>query len=107
MKVCGTTYKEGAVVLTKFINDMPIFGRIITIILHSSTEPLIVTNLLETVFFNKHFFAYQVKDNYTNSYYVCKQSKLADYHPLSFYSSQNSIELLVPLKYHVLSDFDL
>ena len=107
MKVCGTTYRKGTVVLTNFIHDMPVFGQIITVILHESTQPLLITDLLQTLCFNKHFFAYEVKETTTRSYYACRQSDLADYHPLSIYTPQNSSLLLIPLKYYVLSDFDL
>ena len=91
----------------EFHYDMPVFGQIFTVILHESTQPLLITNLLQTLCFNKHFFAYEVKETTTRSYYVCRQSDLADYHPLSIYTPQNSSLLLIPLKYYVLSDFDL
>ena len=107
MRICGTTYSIGAVVLTKFIEDMPIFGRIVDIVLHESMKPLLVIDLLETTCFNKHFYAYEVKEKIIRAFYVCPQSDLADYHTLSIYTPQNSHQFMIPLKYYVLTDFDL
>ena len=54
VRIRGTMYSIGAVVLTKFINDMPIFGRIVNILLSESMKPLLVTDVLQTICFNKH-----------------------------------------------------
>ena len=107
MRIRGTLYSVGTVVLTKFIEDMPVFGRIVDIVLHESTKPLLVIDLLETMCFNKHFYAYEVKENTIRAFYLCTQSDLADYHTLSIYTPQNSHQFMIPLKYYVLTDFDL
>ena len=83
MRIRGTLYSVGTVVLTKFIEDMPVFGRIVDIVLHESTKPLLVIDLLETMCFNKHFYAYEVKENTIRAFYLCTQSDLADHHTLS------------------------
>ena len=107
MRIRGTLYNVGAVVLTKFNEDMPVFGRIVDIILQESMKPLLVVDVLETMCFNRHFYAYEVKEENIRAFYVCKQSDLADYHTLSIYTPQNSRQLMIPLKYYVLTDFDI
>ena len=107
MRIHGTLYSVGAVVLTKFIEDMPVFGRIVDIILHGSMKPLLAIDVLEATCFNKHFYAYEVKEKNIREFYLCTQSDLADYHTLSIYTPQNSHQFMIPLKYYVLTDFDL
>ena len=96
-----------SVVLTKFIEDMPVFGQIVDIILHGRMKPLLAIDVLETTCFNKHFYAYEVKEKSIREFYLCTQSDLAKYHTLSIYIPQNSHQFMIPLKYYVPTDFDL
>ena len=102
----GTQYKENGFVLLKFIYDVPVFGCIISVILHEElSNPLIVIKVMETCF-NSHYYSYEVKESVDNKYVLCKQSELADYHVLSVYTPHNSHVLMIPPKYYVLSEFD-
>ena len=107
MRIYGTLYSIGAVVLTNFFDDMPVFGRIVDIILHESMKPLLAIEMLETTCFNKHFNSYEVKEKSTRTFYLCMQNDLADYHTLSIYTPQNSHHFMIPMKYYVLTDFDV
>ena len=71
MRICGTLYSVGAVILTKFIEDIPVFGRIVDIILHGSMKRLLAVDVLETTCLNKHFYAYEVKEKSIREFYTC------------------------------------
>jgi len=106
VRVCGTLYRVGVIVLVKMMSDMPQFGQVVDIVLHHSTKPLLVVDTLDTVRFNRHFYAYEVNEKTTRAFQVIKQEELADHHTLCAYTPQNSQQFMVPLKYYVLSDFD-
>lgn len=105
-RIRGTLYSLGVVVIVMFESDMPVFGRIVDIILHTSLKPVLVTDVLETLCFNKHFYAYEVNEKINRTFHLCTQGGLADYHTLALYTPQNSHQLMIPLKYYVLTDFD-
>ena len=109
MRICGTIYSIGAVILTKFIEDMPVFGWIVDNVLHESMKPLLVIDVLQTTCFNKHFYTYmcELKEKIIRAFYVCPQSDLADYHTLSIYTPQNSHQFMIPMKYYILTDLIL
>ena len=107
MRIRGTLYRVGLVVLIKFSEDMPVFGRIVDIILHECTKPILVLEILETQCFNRHYFAYEVIEKNIRTFHLCTQSELTDHHTLSMYTPQNSHQYMIPLKYYVLTDFDL
>ena len=56
----GTKYKEDDFVLWKFDGEMPIFAKIIAIIIPELSEPKFVIFPLVTVAFSSHFHAYKV-----------------------------------------------
>ena len=100
-------YSTGDIVIIKFQNDMPVFGQIADIVLRTNEEPLLVTEILETIVFVRHFYAYEVCHTSDLHFFVCTQVDLADHHVLALYTPQNSHRLLIPLKYCVLSDYDV
>ena len=89
-----------------FKEDEPVFGRIESIILHSSFEPLFVLDVLETVKYNSHFHSYQVSIPCTTTFSVCHQKDFKDYHALGIYQPFNSQLFFICLKYYVLDNVD-
>jgi len=88
----------------KFLNDTPVFGELLDIILRTTGDPL---EVMDTTLFNRHFYSYEVVRNRNSEFVVCTQNELADHHVLALYTPQNSAQLMVPMKYSILSDYDL
>ena len=98
----STLYRVGVIVLSKVVNDVPQFGEVVDIVLHHSVKALLVIDMLDTGRFNRHFYAYEVKERANRVLQVCTQGDLADHHTLCAYTPQNSGQFMVPLKYYVL-----
>ena len=81
------------------------FAVIKYIILPELSSPKFVVNTLVTNTFSKHYHAYEVSHH--NSIVVCSQSDLPDFNVLGLYQSYSCASVFyVPLRYHVLSDYD-
>ena len=99
VKINGTVYKPDNIVAV-YNNLMPVFGRIIDIIVVSITDCYFVCEIFTTVTFNTHYHAYEVQEQRRPTrLVVCKQSELIDYHVLGMYHLSNTI--FVPLKYYL------
>ena len=88
------------IIILKIDSGIPIFGKIVEIILTSSEEIMFVVSGLYTVQYHYHFHAYEIVD--TTEIDVYQYKDLSTYHPLEFskpYGTQNKI--MVCLKYHV------
>ena len=108
MRIQGTQYKIGDCVLLRFNGEIPIFGKVLGIVMKSEKHAVFATETLQTVCYADHFHAYQVATCLTKTYTCTTQSDLVDHHVLSIYQPHNSPStFLIPLKYYVLDDFDL
>lgn len=99
-------YKPACMVLLRFEDDMPIFGRIVDIFSFQNHFYL-ATELYITYTYNHHYHAYEVTTASTME--ICEVKLLKDYHPLWIYQSYNQHLLdtyFIPLKYYVLNDMD-
>jgi hypothetical protein len=102
VKVCGSKYKTGDVVILSFENDWPTFGAILHI-MHASGKVTFVVQKLFTVTYSSHYHAYEVErtDDRTAVGYL----NLADWHPLSLHTGfgQNAkCQYIVP-RYELLT----
>ena len=79
---------------------MPVFGKIIDIIIVGFTECYFVCELFITESFNTHFHAYEVqRQMHPTKLVVCRQSEFVDYHVLGLYHLSNT--MFIPLKYYL------
>ena len=85
---------------------MPIFARIIAIILPELSEPKFVIFPLVTVALSSHFHAYEVVYRHSLSFevHVCNQTDFVDYIVLSVCNSPSTN--FISLKYYFLSEYD-
>jgi hypothetical protein len=83
VKVCGSKYKVGNVVVLSFDNDMPTFGAILHI-MHASGKKTFVVQKKFTVTYSSHYHAYEVVgiDDMAAVGYL----ELADWHPLNLHA---------------------
>ena len=98
----GTRYSKGSFVFCTIDDDVPVFGKILDIVVLGTDDCLFVVQPYAGVFCS-HYNAYEV---YTipTSYLFYKQNDLIDHHILSFsksFSPPLSHKLFVSLKYHV------
>ena len=68
----------GDTVIVKLTSDEPVFGVIICVVLHSNVEPQLVIDNLETIGYNNHFCAYEVKPLSVRCVTVTSPGELAD-----------------------------
>lgn len=107
VEIQGTKYKLGDCVLHSFEGEIPVFGQIMDIVLPDLNHPKFILNPLFTVAFSSHVHAYEVSYQHSISVIVCSQSDFVDHSVLSLYQSYASASTFyVPLRYHVLSDYD-
>ena len=95
----GTTYKPLNIVVVGS-SLLPVFGRIISILIEQVTKCYFVCEVLTTETFNPHFHAYEVQaQEKPTPLVICTQNDFIDHHVLALYHV-SQLEL-VPLKYHV------
>lgn len=79
---------------------LPVFGRILAIIMHDVTQYFFVCEVLITDCFNSHYHAYEVrKHNLSTPIIICRQSTFVDHHVLGLYHI--SPLSFVSLKYYL------
>ena len=79
---------------------LPVFGKIIDIVIVSVTDCYFVCELLITDSFNSHYHAYEVRQQRQPTHLViCKQCDLIDHHILGMYHV--STFTFVSLKYYL------
>ena len=98
----GTTYRKGTVVVCGIEDDIPVFGRIMELIVTPHQECLFVICPLLTLAFQHHYHAYKVV--LTDSSVVYDHVQLFDYHPLVCTQAVGRTRsLFVSTKYHLFS----
>ena len=80
MKVFGTKYQKGSVVLQTVDVSNPIVGEVIKIFIADQRIVLFMVEQLRIIHYVKHLNAYQVVNTGQTKYIA--QDKLLDYHPL-------------------------
>lgn len=91
-------------ILASIEDDIPIFGKIIDIIITVPSTCLFVLVPYVGDCFCKHFNAYEVYSK-PSHYLICEQKHFVDYHPLTLsrsFSHSLSCKLYVCLKYAIL-----
>lgn len=105
MQVHGTKYQEGSIV-TLSSNTLPLFGRIINILVIDVDIVYFVCEMLETEEFNSHLHAFVVSTQKPIPLVVLKQNELADFHVLGLYKlslfNEERITLYVVPKYNLV-----
>ncbi|CAI5668325.1 unnamed protein product [Oreochromis niloticus] len=98
IKFSGTEYRKGLIICINVENEMPVFGRITTILLADSTTFFLVDKLLVDNF-NEHFHAYRVFE--TDEKDVIKADNLIIYKPFDLQHAHTGVDCLyvVPLFY--------
>ena len=99
VKIGGTVYKEDNIVAVSS-DLLPVFGKILTIVMIDVTQCYFVCELLITDCFNSHYHAYEVSKHITPTpIVICRQTDFIDHHVLGLYhvSSLN----LISLKYYL------
>ncbi|XP_025765360.1 uncharacterized protein LOC109203258 isoform X2 [Oreochromis niloticus] len=98
IKFSGTEYRKGLIICINVENEMPVFGRITTILLADSTTFFLVDKLLVDNL-NEHFHAYRVFE--TDEKDVIKADNLIIYKPFDLQHAHTGVDCLyvVPLFY--------
>lgn len=99
-EISGTHYSKGMIVLCTFDEDVPIFGKILDIIVTASGECLFALIPCIGKVFCKHFNAYEVYIN-TMHHFIYRPKDLVDHHTLSLSKSFASSVSYICMKYHV------
>lgn len=84
MQLHGTKYQEGAIV-TLASNTLPLFGRILDILVVDVDTVYFVCEMLETEEFCTHLHAFVVSTQKPIPLIVIKQSELVDFHVIGLY----------------------
>jgi len=89
-----------------FCNSLPVFCKLIDIVVTEGGECLFALIPHETTTFNTHFNAYEVEPKF-NYNIVCRQKDLADYHPLTIsksFDNHLSTRNFVVMKHYIFHD---
>ena len=103
----GTTYAVGSVVALAS-DTIPVFGKILDILMVDVDDPYFVCEIFHTEDFDNHLHAYVVTTQSPVQITFCKQPQLLDHHPLGLYElclydDTISTQYIVP-KYAFASD---
>ena len=77
----GTTYKLNAVVFLRFDSDLPEFGAISKITVFGNQEIYFLITKYQTLEYNKHYHAFEVRKQLRPEKVLRKQEMLATYMP--------------------------
>ena len=99
VKIGGTVYKpDNTVAISSDL--LPVFGKIIDVLIVSVTDCYFVCELLVTASFNSHYHAYETRQQrQPTQLVICKQQDLIDHHILGTYHVSNFT--FVSLKYYL------
>ena len=100
IKVLGTTYRSGAIVVLS-VDLVPTFGLISDIIIKEVNNYFIVCEILHTECFNTHYHAYEVSRDTLPKFSFVKQTHLADHSVLGMYKQSH---YFVVLKYYIVEN---
>ena len=100
MKMNGTEYKPGAVVVVS-MDLLPLFGLIKDIIVFDVSEYYLVCELLQTICFDVHFHSYEVAHVHTHGTILCRPKDLIDRNVLGLYRRHS---LFVTFKYNIMEN---
>jgi len=104
--ICGTKYAKEAMIIHSFCNSLPVFGKIMDIIVSQRGECLFALIPYVTTVFNTHYNAYEVEPM-QNCVIVCQQKDFIDYHPLTISKSFDknlSTTNFIIIKHYVFHD---
>ena len=100
-QINGTKYSQGSILICTVIDDEPVFGKIIDIIITENNTCLFVLNAYKVNTYNQHYNAYEV--DLLDETVICENKDFADYHLLCINKSFNrtiSSKNFICLKYH-------
>lgn len=99
VKIGGSVYKMDDIVAVS-TNLLPVFGRILAIIMQDVTQCYFICEILITDCFNSHYHAYEVrKQKLPTPIIICHQSTFVDHHVLGLYHVSSLS--FVSLKYYL------
>ena len=102
IKYFNSTYKVNCVLLLTYVNnDLPVFGKIVDLIVLPDNSVFFYVNVLTTCHFDQHYHAFVVTENLCGS--LVKLSSLSYPSVLHFYSKslREDRNIYVVLKYGV------
>ena len=81
VEITGTRYKQGNILVCSFDEEIPVFGKIVDIIVTKFSDCLFISIPYIGINFHTHYNAFEVYAD-TTHYIVYRQKDLKDYHPL-------------------------
>ena len=101
VKVMGTKYCKGSIIITGLSYGNPVLGEVIKIFVSDQGIVVLSYERLELIQYVKHLNAYRVVNSGEVDYIA--QDKLIDYHPLGKHNGfgQNASSYFVVLRYRV------
>ena len=101
VKVLGTKYSKGSIIITSLTYGNPVFGEVMRILISDQGIVMFCYQRLETINYVKHLNAYRVVNSGEAKYIA--QDKLIDYHPLGKHNGfgQNASTYSVVLRNRV------
>ena len=105
VKITGTEYRPGDILVWKFTDDTPTFCRLNKIYSDSCDNFYFDCIQLEIPHYDSHYHAYIVDTSSNVASVLCQQAELCDHHSYSLHHSFNpalrNIHFVVP-KYHII-----
>ena len=92
-QINGTKYSQGSILICNVIDDEPVFGKIIDLIITENDTCLFVLNAYKVNTYNQHYNAYEV--DLLDETVICEHKDFADYHLLCINKSFNIVEPLL------------
>ena len=81
VKMHGTVYKPGCIVISGCAEDTPEFSEVVEVISDERGVHYFVLQKLSPPDYFHHYHAYTVDKNTASAYSVCKQEEVIDHHP--------------------------
>ena len=101
MKIHGTTYKPGCIVVTAITHETPEFSQVIDILMDKNRRVYFALQRMVLPEFCKHYHAYVIKHSPETDVFIGKQSDFIDYHPYYTHQTFNAIKDYIVLKYYI------
>ena len=101
VKILGTRYAKGCVIITGLSYGQPVFGEITKVLLVMGNI-VFMYKALKVMEYSEHLNAYHVKPIFHDLQFI-KQDRLQDFHPLGLHAGfgNNANKLFVVLRYRV------
>ena len=103
----GVKYETGKIVAVKSTDTDPVFGVILAIITFVDIDVMLVMETLETVGFDPHFHAYEVKPSSVRCVVVMPPTDLLDHNIVGSYQPFSDCRNLLYPKYQLLDNVDV